>query len=128
MVYLRKLISNVFFLTYFIINYVLHFMYRIFNGKLWKWKWKYYDLAGAINCTRKLTCMCACACACDRTRLREQYVVVINRSILSFGFLFTRKWYIKWNFFSSSSYYNFVKIKQNEMYCQIQASFISFRD
>ena len=39
-----------------------------------KTKWKYYDLACAINCTSKLTCVCACASACNCTRLREQCV------------------------------------------------------
>ena len=69
MVYLRKLMSEVFFLKYFII---------MFNGKSFNEKFlvtrKYYDFARAINCTRKLTCVCACAWACDPTRLRERYV------------------------------------------------------
>ena len=68
MVYLRKLMSEVFFLKYFII---------MFNGKSFNEKFlltkKYYDFAHAINCTRKLTCVCACMCACNRMRLKEQY-------------------------------------------------------
>ena len=66
--------SNVFFLMYFVINYVLNFMY-IYNAQ-WKIsdKWKYYDFVRARNCTRKLTWVCACACAYDCTRLREQHV------------------------------------------------------
>ena len=31
--YLRKLMSNMFFLKYFIINYILNFMYIMFNEK-----------------------------------------------------------------------------------------------
>ena len=38
MVYLRKLMSNKFFLKYFIINYILHFMYRIVNEKFFNEK------------------------------------------------------------------------------------------
>ena len=40
--------SNIFFLKYFVINYVLNFMY-IYNAQ-WKIspKWKYYDFARAI--------------------------------------------------------------------------------
>ena len=33
MVYLRKLMSNEFFLKYFAINYILNFIYIIFNEK-----------------------------------------------------------------------------------------------
>ena len=70
MVYLRKLMSEVFFLKYFII---------MFNGKFFNEKFlltrKYYDSAHAINCTRKLTCMGACTGTCNRTLLREQYDV-----------------------------------------------------
>ena len=33
MVYLKELMSNVFFLKYFIIDYVLNFMYKMFNEK-----------------------------------------------------------------------------------------------
>ena len=62
MVYLRKLMSNEFFLKYFVINHVLNFMY-IYHTQ-WKIspKWKYYDFARAINCTPKVTWVCACAC------------------------------------------------------------------
>ena len=65
MVYLRKLMSKVFFLKYFIINYVQYEKFLFTR--------KYYDFARAINCTRKLTCVCACTCMCDCTHLREQY-------------------------------------------------------
>ena len=62
--------GEVFFLKYFII---------VFNGKSFSEKFlltkKYYDLACAIKCTRKLSCVCACACACDGTRFREQYAM-----------------------------------------------------
>ena len=64
MVYFRKIMSEVFFLKYFIIM----FNEKSFNEKFLFTR-KYYDFARAINCTRKLTCVCAC----DRTRLREQY-------------------------------------------------------
>ena len=33
MVYLKKLMSNVFFLKYFMINYILNFLYIVFNEK-----------------------------------------------------------------------------------------------
>ena len=33
MVYLMKLVSNVFFLKHFVINYVLNFVYEMFNEK-----------------------------------------------------------------------------------------------
>ena len=57
MVYLRKLMSNIFFLKYFVINYI-----------------DFCDFTHAINRTHKLTCVCACACACNCMCLREQYV------------------------------------------------------
>ena len=78
MVHLRKLMSNVLFLKYFVINYVLNFMY-IYNAQ-WKIypKWKHYDFARVINCTHKLTWVCACRCMCDCTHLREQYAYPPN--------------------------------------------------
>ena len=74
MVYLGKLMSNIFFLKYFVINYVLNFMF-IYNAQ-WKIspKWKYHDFACAINCTCKLTWVCACTCTYNCMCLREQYV------------------------------------------------------
>ena len=74
MVYLRKLMSNAFFLKYFVINYDLNFMY-IYNVQ-WKFspKWKYYDIVHAINFTHKLTWVFACTSACNCMCLREQYV------------------------------------------------------
>ena len=33
MVYLRKLMSNIFFLKYFVVNYVLKFLYIMLNEK-----------------------------------------------------------------------------------------------
>ena len=61
MVYLRKLMSNVFFLKYSTINYV---QWKISPYEKYititKQKWKYYDFARAINCTHKLTCVCLC--------------------------------------------------------------------
>ena len=70
---LRKLMSNLLFIKYFVTNYVLNFMY-IYNIQ-WKIspKWK-YDFTCAINCTCKLTWLCACTCGCDCTCLKEQYV------------------------------------------------------
>ena len=66
--------SNIFFLKYFVINYVLNFMY-IYNAQLKvSPNWKYYDFAHAINCTCKLTWVCACACTCDCMRLKEHYI------------------------------------------------------
>ena len=38
MVYLRKLISNVYFLKYYIVNYVLNFMHIMLNEKLFNEK------------------------------------------------------------------------------------------
>ena len=38
MVYLRKLISNVYFLKYYIVNYVLSFMHIMLNEKLFNEK------------------------------------------------------------------------------------------
>ena len=48
MLYFRKLLSNVFFLKYFTINYVLNFLYKIFNEKSFNEKFLL-----TINCTRK---------------------------------------------------------------------------
>ena len=84
MVYLRKLMSNAFFLKYFTINYILNFLYVICNKNPSMKNFFLQELnnktnsknsminCNAINCTRKLTCVCAYACACDYTRLREQ--------------------------------------------------------
>ena len=55
---------------YFITNYILNFLYIIFNEK--SFKWKYYYFMRAINCTHKLTCVCAYMWACNRTHLTEQ--------------------------------------------------------
>ena len=81
MVYLRKLISNIFFLKYFVINYVLSFMY-LYNAQ-WKIspKWKYCDFVHGINCTHKFAWVCACACACHCTHLMEQYVGILESDI-----------------------------------------------
>ena len=77
-VYMRKLMSSIFFLKYFTVNYVLNFLqwkilqWKIPYGKCIKTKnqkWKYYDFMLAINCTCKLTCVRACACVRDRTHL-----------------------------------------------------------
>ena len=68
----RKLTSNILFLKYFVINYILNFTY-MYNAQ-WRIspKWKYCDFVHAINCTRKLTWVCTCVCNC--MHLKEQYV------------------------------------------------------
>ena len=91
--YLGKLTSNVFFLKYFVINYVLNFMY--INNAQWKIypKWKYYDFARAINCTCKLTWVCACACASDCMRLREQFGgKILLKGLVTFSNLSLHNW------------------------------------
>ena len=90
MVYLRKLMSNVFFLKYFTINYVLNFLNIIFNEKSFtekflittnitmrkqRMKILWFHMSNTVNWTCKLSCACTCSCACDSTRLREQCAV-----------------------------------------------------
>ena len=106
MVYLRKLMSNVFFLKYFVINYVLNFMY-IYNAP-WKIsKWKYYDFGHAVNCIRKLGCVPAHACA---------IVCASWNSLWIFGKWFTKMLKKKKHFiknicilYGSQTYWSFMK-------------------
>ena len=79
MVYLRKLMSNIFLLKYYTINYALNFFYIIFNEKFLTGD-IYYDIARAINYTSKLTCVCACACTCDSAHLRKQYAIDLQKN------------------------------------------------
>ena len=75
MVYLRKLVSTIFFLKCFTaISCIVNFLYIMFNEKSFNEK---FPLVGnVINCTRKLTCVCACVCTCDCMHLREQCAII----------------------------------------------------
>ena len=65
--------QNIFFLKYFVINYILNFIY-IYNTQ-WKIsKWKYYDFVRLVYCTCKLTWVCVCACVCNCMCLMKQFM------------------------------------------------------
>ena len=77
MVYLRKLMSKVFFLRHFTINYIFTLSAYNLQWKILQWKifsyWKYIIIT---NQKVKMLwfCMCACGCGCNWTCLREQCV------------------------------------------------------
>ena len=77
MVYLRKLMSKVFFLRQFTTNYIFALSAYNLQWKILLWKifsyWKYIIIT---NQKVKILwfCMCACGCGCNWSCLREQCV------------------------------------------------------
>ena len=67
--------SNIFVLKYFMINYILNFLYIIFNWKSFKKKFTLQEIYNNNKTKSENTmilCMYVCMCACNHTHLREQ--------------------------------------------------------